>query len=107
MVSRPRSDLNINLPALRKLDNMLLVSWLFPCSSCALNADICGVTIHSLFYSSQTEVCRIFVFFEMDEVLGIVDGRGDHVTKCLSAVIILVSWLDLLRLWTARTSQVL
>lgn len=26
MVSRPRSDLSINLPALRKLDNMLLVS---------------------------------------------------------------------------------
>ena len=26
MVSRPRSDLNINLPALRKLDSMLLVS---------------------------------------------------------------------------------
>jgi hypothetical protein len=26
MTSRPRSDLYINLPALRKLDNMLLVS---------------------------------------------------------------------------------
>jgi hypothetical protein len=27
MTSRPRSDLFINLPALRKLDNMLLVSF--------------------------------------------------------------------------------
>lgn len=75
MTCRPRSDLYVNLPALRKLDNMLLVSFSNTCLSVKIQFHV----FHSKFSQSLQEILDGFddtEFWYVDQGILAPDADG-------------------------------